>query len=135
MHLLTRSFNYLMTDSNCQEPIFPKIVHITTDSDQVKSLLDTLKASLTDEGLCYTMNAKSVGSTFNVTNDKRLRSFANILDGKGTDVEPIKVKGSGYLYRSMFWINVRGYTEKSWYSKQGATAAINNWDDYFSARL
>ena len=135
MHILTRSFNYLTTDSNCQEPIFPKIVQITTDSDQDKSLLDTLKTSLTDEGLCYTMNAKSVGSTFNVTNDKRLSSFANILDVNATDVEPLKIKGSGYLHRSIFWINVRGYTEKSWYSKQGATAAINNWDDYFSVRL
>ena len=134
MHILIKSFNYLMRDSYCQEPIFQKIVQITTDSDQDKSLLKTLKASLTDEGLCYTMNAKSVGSTFNVSNDKRLRSFANILDGNQTDDEPIRIRGSGYLYRSMFWINVRGYTEKSWYSKQGATAAINSWVDYFSVR-
>ena len=135
MHILDRSYKYLKTDSNCQEPIFPKIVQITTDSEQDKSLLDTLKASLTDEGLCYTMNAKSVGSTFNVTNDKRLGSFANILDGNRSDDKPMKISGSGYLYRSILWINVRGYTEKSWYSKHGATAAINNWDDYFSVRL
>lgn len=95
-------------------------------------MLNTFKASLTDEGLCYTMNAKSVAGTFNVFNDKRLNSFADVLDG--TDLKPLNITGSGYLHQSIFWVHVRGYTEKSWYSQQGITAAINNWEDYFSVR-
>ena len=97
-----------------------------------KNLLDTLAPSLTDRGLCYTMNSKSVKKTYNA-NNKRVKSFVEIFDTDVTNDAPSRVNGSGYLHRSTFWLNVRNLSSRG-FSKGSMTAAINNWNEYFSVR-
>ena len=116
-----------------QEPIFPKIVQSTRSKD--RDLLGSLKASITDKGLCYTINAKSIEKTFNIEKDRRLESFSNILDRNGAEEKPLTITGSGYLHQAEFWLNARGSSNKTRSLKGSITAAINNWDDYFAVRL
>ena len=116
-----------------QEPIFPKIVQSTRSKD--KALLGSLRASITDKGLCYTINAKSIKQTFNVEKDTRLKSFSSILDRHAAGEKPITITGSGYLHQSVFWLNARGSSNKTKSLKGSIIAAINNWDDYFAVRL
>ena len=94
-----------------------------------------MKASITDKGLCHTINAKSIKKTFNVDKDKRLKSFSDILDRIGAEEKPLTVTGSGYLHQAIFWLNARGSSNKTKSLKGSIIAAINNWDDYFSVRL
>ena len=98
-------------------------------------LLGSLKASITDKGLCHTINAKSIMQTYNVEMDERLKSFCNILDRLGAEDKPLTITGSGYLHQATFWLNARGSTNKTKSLKGSITAAINNWDDYFSVRF
>ena len=109
------------------------MVQITRSED--KDLLDTVKASITDKGLCYTINAKSIKNTFKVEKDQRLNTFANILDRPEVENKPITIRGSGYLQRSIFWLNARGSSNRTRSLKGSLSAAINNWNDYFSVRL
>ena len=96
--------------------------------------MESIKTSLTDMGLCTTINANSIASTFNIDKHEGIKEFANILDESDTKHHPIKVKGSGYIHQSIFWLNVRN-PSISGLQRGGITAAINNWNDYFSVRL
>ena len=78
------------------------------------------------------MNSKSLIDTFNITN-KRVKAFSEIIDSNVSQESPSKVKGSGYLQRSTFWLNVRNMSSKG-FSKGSMTLAINNWNEYFSVR-
>ena len=97
-----------------------------------KHLLDTLKPTLTDRGLCYAMNSKSMINTYN-GNNKRLRSFMDLFGTNGINDAPKHVNGSGYLHRSTFWLNVKNLSSIG-FSKGRITAAINNWNEFFSVR-
>ena len=98
-------------------------------------LLGSLKASITDKGLCHTINAKSIMKTYNVEMDERLKSFSNMLDRFGAKEKPLTITGSGYLHQATFWLNARGSSNKTRSSKGSITAAINNWHDYFAVRF
>ena len=115
-----------------QEPNFPKVAQSIRSKD--RALLNSIRASITDKGLCYTINAKSIKETFNIEKDQRLKSFSNILDRVGGEEKPLKITGSGYLHQAMFWLNARGSSNKTKSLKGSIIAAINNWDDYFSVR-
>ena len=116
-----------------QEPIFPKVVQSVIPKDS--ELLGSLKASITDKGLCHTINAKSIIKTYNVEKDERLKSFSNILDRRGAEEKPLTIAGSGYLHEVTFWVNARGSSNKTKSLKGSITAAINNWDEYFAVRF
>ena len=88
--------------------------------------------SLTDRGLCYSINSKSLINTYNITNE-RVKSFAEIIGNNVNQNAPSRVNGSGYLQRSTFWLNVRNLSSKG-FSKGSMTIAINNWNEYFSVR-
>ena len=101
---------------------------------KIQEHMDSVKTSLTDMGICTTINANSIAGTFNVTKHEKIKTFADILDGSSSIHHPIKVKGSGYIHQSIFWLNVRNPSIRG-LKKGGITAAINNWNDYFSVRL
>ena len=102
----------------------------------VKEHMDSVKASLTDMGLCTTINANTIAGTFNIKKHEEIKAFSDILDESNTKYYPIKVKGSGYIHQSIFWLNVRNpSTSIHGLEKGGITAAINNWNDYFSVRF
>ena len=109
-------------------PKFSKLVLGSSNKD----LLDTLVPSLTDRGLCYSMNAKSLINTYNITNE-RVRAFADIIGNNITHEAPGLVNGSGYLQRSTFWLNVRNLSSRG-FAKGSMSLAINNWNEYFSVR-
>ena len=96
--------------------------------------MDSVKASLTDMGLCTTINANSIAGTFNIEDHEEIKAFADILDESSSKYFPIKVRGSGYIHQSIFWLNVRNPSNRG-LQKGGITAAINNWNDYFSVRF
>ena len=95
--------------------------------------MDTIKSSLTDMGLCTTINAKRISSTFDLKKNKRVREFAEVLDIGDASDAPLRVTGSGYLHQSTYWLNVQNLV-KSGFSRGGMTVAINSWDEYFSVR-
>ena len=111
-----------------QAPKFNKLVLGSPSNN----LLETLLPSLTDRGLCYSMNSKSLIDTFNITN-KRVKAFSEIIGTNVSQESANMVKGSGYLQRSTFWLNVRNMSSKG-FSKGSMTLAINNWNEYFSVR-
>ena len=119
-----------------QEPHFPKIV-LWTSSDEI---MGSLKNTVTDDGICATVNANSMAGTFNLTKYSELNSFAEMLDDPmKKDYESLKVKGSGYLHRVEFWLNVRNPNPTVSAATSGniggkINAAINNWNDHFSVR-
>ena len=112
-----------------QEPIFSDIVI----SGSNKEVMGSLQESLTDNGLCTTINSKGISATFNMDND-RIISFANMLGKNTTKQVPSRIKGSGYLQRSIFWLNGRSSSTAYGSVKGKIIAAINNWDEYFSVR-
>ena len=114
---------------NFQAPVFPKVVLNSSHADHMKSI----KSSLTDMGLCTTVNAKSVGATYDVVKNKRVREFAEILDEDEVNDVPIQVTGSGFLHQTTYWLNVQGLNKQG-FSRGSMTMAINNRDNYFSVR-
>ena len=78
------------------------------------------------------MNSKSLINTFNITN-KRVKAFSEIIGTNVFQESPSKVKGSGYLQRSTFWLNVRNMSSKG-FTEGSMTLTINNWNEYFSVR-
>ena len=101
-----------------------------------KALMDSLRPSLTDRGLCTTMNSPKIASSYN-TIDKRVDTFAGILDDLNDSNDlPIKIEGSGNLNSARFWLNVRDFSDNGLveYSRGSVTLAINDWNEYFSVR-
>ena len=89
--------------------------------------------SLTDRGLCYGINTKSITKTYNKNNTK-VKSFMDIFGNDATNEVPRNVTGSGYFHRSTFWLNVKDLSSIG-FSKGTMTVAINNWNETFSVRL
>ena len=88
--------------------------------------------SLTDRGLCYSINSKNLENTYSRAN-KRVKSFLETIGTNVTHDAPNRINGSGYLQRSTFWLNVRNLSSNG-FSKGSITIAINNWNEYFSVR-
>ena len=102
-------------------------------------LMKSLKHSVTDDGLCTTFNANSMGGTFNISEYYEVKTFADILDRPNTTYSPSKVKGSGYLHRVEFWLNVWNPNPTVSAATSGniagsINAAINDWNDHFFVR-
>ena len=97
-----------------------------------KDLMDSVKGSLTDNGLCTTINSKSIAGTFKMEN-KRIRSFAKMLNKTSHHEGPRRIKGSGYLQRSTFWLYAGG-SSNTGFADGKIVAAINNWNEYLSVR-
>ena len=106
-------------------------------SGSPKALMDSLRPSLTDRGLCTTINSPKIATSYNITINKRGEAFADILDDLNDSNDlPNRVKGSGNLNSAHFWLNVRDFSDDGLvdYSRGSVTLAINNWNEYFSVR-
>ena len=103
-------------------------------------IMESLKYTVTDDGLCATVNANSMAGTFNLTKYTELKFLAEMLDGPiKNHSESLKVKGSGYLHRVEFWLNVRNPNPTVSAATSGniagkINAAINDWNDHISVR-
>ena len=119
-----------------QEPLFPPMVFSSSGK-----YMQTLRTSLTDMGLCTTINSNSIGNTFRISNYEQILPFVNILDQNTTQTSPLLVTGSGLIHRAIFWLNVRNPNPSGAGREYGKTtargsisAAINNWNEQFSIR-
>lgn len=102
-----------------------------------KALMDSIRPSLTDRGLCTTINSPKMATSYNTANNKRVDTFADILDDLNDSNDlPNRVKGSGNLNSAHFWLNVRDFSDNGLveYSRGSVTLAINDWNEYFSVR-
>ena len=109
--------------------MFPKVVLNSSHADH----MDSIKPSLTDMGLCTSVNAKSIGATYDLKKDQRVREFAEVLDKEGPSDSPLQVTGSGFLHQTTYWLNVQNLV-KSGFARGSMTVAINSWGEYFSVR-
>jgi hypothetical protein len=94
----------------------------------------SVSSSLTDSGMCTTLNGKTISETYN-DNGGRIGEFIKIL---GTHKNaPLKgggkISGSGNIHQKKLWLNVRDATLQK--ETQGQmSVAINDWRDYASVR-
>jgi hypothetical protein len=89
--------------------------------------------SLSDAGLCTTLNGNSIEDTFEDSNDK-MKSFKEMLGSTGQiKFKPIVISGSGNIHHKKIWLNVRDVTGIA-ESRGTMSVAINGWRDYISVR-
>jgi hypothetical protein len=108
-------------------PSFPSIILKSHNLDLQTS------PSLSDFGLCTTLNGNSIEDTFEDSNNK-MESFKEMFGSE--DKRPVKPKpiiGSGNIHAKEICPNVRDVS-----SQVGAngmmSVAINDWKDYVSVR-
>jgi hypothetical protein len=88
--------------------------------------------SLTDEGICTTINGDTLGNTYKDDN-KKMKEFIDVLDSKSGPTTPMKISGSGHIHKKQMWLNIRDITSQV-ISKGRTRVAINDWKDYISVR-
>jgi hypothetical protein len=108
-----------------QIPSFPSVILRSENLDLSES------PSLTDAGLCTTLNGNSMINTFHDSNN-RMKQFIKIL-GLPTNntFKSVKISGSGNKHMKKLWLNVRDTTG---YVRGMMQVAVNEWKDYISAR-
>jgi hypothetical protein len=91
----------------------------------------TESTSLTDAGLCTTLNGASMINTFHDSNN-RMKEFIKILvQPTNNTFEADKISGTGSSHNKLLLINARDSTGK----QRGAiNVAINDWKDSVSVR-
>jgi hypothetical protein len=89
--------------------------------------------SLTDSGLCTTLNGNSIEDTYQDSNNK-MKDFKEMLgvEGEGP-FKPMAISGSGNVHHKKIWLNVRDVRGRA-ESEGLITVAINEWKDYVSVR-
>ncbi len=92
---------------------------------------DIVAYSLTDSGICSTINGQSLSATYE--KGGKIDTLGDILDPRGEAVGAIKNLGSGSMYRSSFWLNVRNGAEQG-RSQGELTMAISDFKEYFNVR-
>jgi hypothetical protein len=88
--------------------------------------------SLTDAGLCTTLNGNNMINTFH-DNNNRMNQFIKFL-GRPTNntFKAVKISGTGNKHMKKLWLNVR---QNHALANTGVmNVAINDWKDYISAR-
>jgi hypothetical protein len=89
--------------------------------------------SLTDSGLCTTVNGQSIEETYEDSNTK-MKDFKKMLGvGGKSPFKPKLISGSGNKHHKKMWLNVRdvrGQVE----TEGMIRVAINDWKDYVSVR-
>ncbi len=66
--------------------------------------LSSVSASVTDEGICTSINANSMNETYEP--DSRIIELQRLLDPRIGSRQSLKVKGSGNMYQTSMWLNV-----------------------------
>jgi hypothetical protein len=96
--------------------------------------LDVLvTSSISDAGLCTTLNGNNIEETFKDDNIK-MKQFKELLGGEEKrPFKPMTISGSGTIHHKKMWLNVRDVTGVN--EKKGImSVAINDWKDYVSVR-
>jgi hypothetical protein len=119
--------NFRIVLQNLQMPTNPSTILNSQNLDLMVS------SSMSDAGLCTTLNAKSIEDTF-IDSNKRMRKFKEML-GRDEKIpfKPMTISGSGNIHVKKMWLNVRDVTGKE-ESKGIMSVAINDWKDYVSVR-
>ena len=47
---------------------------------KIKEHMESVKTSLTDMGICTTINANSISGTYNIKKHEKIKTFANIIE-------------------------------------------------------
>ncbi len=112
-----------------QEPTFlPLILKFPTNNAELEKNSETV---VTDHGICETVNGNSVRETF--VENERITMFNTMLDRRDQMVVPSKIKGSGSIHKSSFWLNMRDPLNS--HIRGEMLIAVNDWLDFFSVRL
>ncbi len=110
------------------EPHFlPMILQFPTNNRELEAKSETV---VTDHGICETVNGNSVRETFK--ENERITKFNQMLDRRDKPVIPSKIKGSGSIHKSSFWLNVRDPLNS--HIRGEMVIALNDWLDFFSVR-
>jgi hypothetical protein len=92
-----------------------------------------ISPSLSDAGLCTTLNGNIIENTFH-DGDSKMKTFKEML---GNDAQkpfkPMTITGSGNIHQKKMWLNVRDVTGPE-AAKGIMRVAINDWKDYVSVR-
>ncbi len=97
----------------------------------VPSYHDTLHYSLTDFGICSTVNGNALKKTYAAS--EKVDTIGAMIDPRAEEREALKIRGSGGLYDSTYWLNTRSGRDGG-RSRGSVSLAINNWLDYFAVR-
>ncbi len=97
----------------------------------------TTRTTVTDLGVCTSVNGKTIEATYETGDNSRIDAFKEVFDAGASDVpSPVMVRGSGSAQELEFWLNVRnpsgGSDEQG--SRGRAAVALNDWFDAFSVR-
>jgi hypothetical protein len=93
----------------------------------------TILPTLSDAGLCTSVNGISISEMYHNVNDK-MKEFKNILGSSHTSLfNARKIGGSGNIHQKKLWINVRDVTQQK-ETKGIVSVAINEWRDPVSVR-
>ena len=88
-----------------REPTFMPLIMGCDGGCSSESLPLITHPSITDMGLCETINGQSIAETFKMDNE-RTRTFVSLLDTRNSS-NIIPIYGSGPRYEVKFWLNVR----------------------------
>jgi hypothetical protein len=92
-----------------------------------------VSSTLSDAGLCTTLNGNSIEETFN-DNSERIKRFKELLGShQNRPFQPMVISGSGNIHHKNIWLNVRDVTSKD-EAKGIMSVAINDWKDSVSVR-
>jgi hypothetical protein len=90
-------------------------------------------SSLTDSGLCTTLNGNSIEATYEDSNNK-IKDFKEMLGvGREGPFKPMTISGSGNIHHKKMWLNIRDVRGRA-ESEGLMRVAINDWKDYASVR-
>ncbi len=111
-----------------QEPNFlPLILQFPKNNPELKANSETV---VTDHGICETVNGNSIKETFE--ENERIAKFNQMLDRRDKTVTPSKIRGSGSIHMSSFWLNV--HDPLNFHKRGEVLIALNDWIDFFSVR-
>jgi hypothetical protein len=93
----------------------------------------SVSPSLSDAGLCLTINGNSIGETFKDSNNKMKQLKVVLGNNDKNPFKPMKISGSGNNHHKEMWLNVRDVTGVK-DGKGVMSVTINDWKDYVSVR-
>jgi hypothetical protein len=114
-------------NTHFQMPSIPSIILHSENMDLEVS------PSLSDVGLCTTLNGNQIKDTFDDRSNKMTQLKEMLGSNSKSSFKPMTISGSGKIHHKKMWLNVRDVTELR--DARGImSVAINDWKDYISVR-
>jgi hypothetical protein len=92
-----------------------------------------VSSSLSDAGLCTTLNGNRIEDTFDDSSTKMIQFKEMLGSDDKSSFKPMKISGSGNIHHKKMWLNVRDVAGPE-EAKGIMSVAINEWKDYVSVR-